>query len=169
MPITYKTSQEFANKKVILFAVPGAFTPGCSVRHLPGYIENLTDIKGKGVDVVAVIATNDAFVMSAWGKVNGIKDEILFMNDPDAKFSKSIGWDMGVSPNRTARYAMVIDNGVVKYAEKEPGRDVTVSLTFFSVIIVELVIRVARTDKFDAGLWRACCNCKALIEITATA
>lgn len=127
IPITYKASQEFANKKVILFAVPGAFTPGCSVRHLPGYIENINNIKEKGVDVVAVIASNDPFVMSAWGKVNGIKDEILFLNDPDAKFSKSIGWDMGVSPNRTARYALVIDNGVIKYAEKEPGRDVTVS------------------------------------------
>lgn len=128
IPISYKASEEFKNKKVIIFAVPGAFTPGCSVRHLPGYIENMTSIKEKGIDVVAVIATNDAFVMSAWGKVNGIKDEILFMNDPDAKFSKSIGWDMGVSPNRTSRYAMVIENGVIKYAEKEPGRDVTVSL-----------------------------------------
>lgn len=97
------------------------------MRHLPGYIENLTAIRGKGVDVVAVLAANDAFVMSAWGKVNGIKDEILFLSDPDCKFSKSIGWDMGASPNRTARYAIVVDKGVVKYAEKEPGRDVTVS------------------------------------------
>lgn len=101
------------------------------MRHLPGYIEHLEAIKGKGVDIVAVIASNDAFVMSAWGKVNGIKDEILFLNDNDAKFSKSIGWDMGVSPNRTARYAIVIDHGVVKYAEKEPGRDVTVCLPCF--------------------------------------
>lgn len=98
----------------------------------------MTSIKEKGIDVVAVIATNDAFVMSAWGKVNGIKDEILFMNDPDAKFSKSIGWDMGVSPNRTSRYAMVIENGVVKYAEKEPGRDVTVSLETKSWEVAEL-------------------------------
>ena len=65
--------------------------------------------------------------MSAWGKINGVKDEILFMSDADCKFSKSIGWDMGVSPNRTARYAIVINKGVVEYAEKEPGRDVTVS------------------------------------------
>jgi peroxiredoxin len=66
---------EWANKKVVLFAVPGAFTPGCRVKHLPGYIENLSAIKAKGVDVVAVIAYNDAFVMSAWSKANGIKND----------------------------------------------------------------------------------------------
>lgn len=64
-----------------MFAVPGAFTPGCSVKHLPGYIENLDKIKGKNVDLVAVLAFNDAFVMSAWGKVNGIKDEIVSSKD----------------------------------------------------------------------------------------
>ena len=76
---------EWADKKVVLFAVPGAFTPGCSARHLPGYIENLSAIKAKGVDVVAVIAYNDAFVMSAWGKANGIKGDIvsLFVHHVD--------------------------------------------------------------------------------------
>lgn len=109
----------------MLFAVPGAFTPGCSVRHLPGYIEKLDEIKGKAVDVVAVIAFNDAFVMSAWGKANGIKNEdILFLSDPESKFSKGIGWNLG---ERSARYAMIIDKGTVVYAEKEPARDVTVS------------------------------------------
>lgn len=107
--------------------MPGAFTPGCHVKHLPGYVEHIEKFKEKNIDVVAVLASNDAFVMSAWGKVNGIKDEILFLSDPDAKFSKSIGWDMGISPNRTARYAIVLDKGKVVYAEKEPGRDVTVS------------------------------------------
>jgi hypothetical protein len=68
---------EFANKKVVLFSVPGAFTPSCSAKHLPGYIENLPKLKSKGVDIVACIAYNDAFVMSAWGKANGIKDEIV--------------------------------------------------------------------------------------------
>lgn len=65
---------EFADKKVVLFAVPGAFTPSCSVKHLPGYIENVATLKSKGVDIIAVIAYNDAYVMSAWGKANGIKD-----------------------------------------------------------------------------------------------
>jgi alkyl hydroperoxide reductase 1 len=99
--VTYKASEEWANKKVVLFAVPGAFTPGCSVRHLPGYIEKLEEIKGKSVDVVAVIAFNDAFVMSAWGKANGIKnDDILFLSDVETKFSKRFGWTLG---DRTAR------------------------------------------------------------------
>jgi len=108
----------------VLFAVPGAFTPTCSVRHLPGYIENLPKIKEKGVDTVAVIAFNDAWVMSAWGKANNVGDEILFLSDPDLEFSRSIGWAAG---NRAVRYAMVIDHGKVVYAEKEPGGDVTVS------------------------------------------
>ncbi|KPI41504.1 putative peroxiredoxin pmp20 [Cyphellophora attinorum] len=125
IPTNYNASKLWADKKVVLFAVPGAFTPGCSVRHLPGFIENLEAIKGKAVDVVAVIAFNDAFVMSAWGKANDIKNEdILFLSDPDSKFSRGIGWNMG---ERAARYAMIVDKGVVTYAEKEPARDVTVS------------------------------------------
>jgi alkyl hydroperoxide reductase 1 len=68
---------EFADKKVVLFAVPGAFTPSCSVKHLPGYIENGATLKSKGVDIIAVIAYNDAYVMSAWGKANGIKDDSI--------------------------------------------------------------------------------------------
>ncbi|KAF4628374.1 hypothetical protein G7Y89_g9773 [Cudoniella acicularis] len=116
---------EWANKKVVLFSVPGAFTPGCSARHLPGYINNLAALKAKGVDIVAVIAFNDAWVMSAWGKANGIKgDDILFLSDVETKFSQSLGWTNG---ERTARYALVIDHGKVTYAEKEPGRDVSVS------------------------------------------
>lgn len=85
IPINYNASKEWANKKVVLFAVPGAFTPGCSVRHLPGYIENLEKIKGKKVDVVAVLAYNDAFVMSAWSKANGIKNDdiVSFFHSED--------------------------------------------------------------------------------------
>ncbi|KAL2056232.1 hypothetical protein ABVK25_003255 [Lepraria finkii] len=125
-PQQFHASEEFADKKVVLFAVPGAFTPSCSVRHLPGYMEHWNEIKGKGVDLVIVIAMNDAWVMSAWGKANGIKkDEILFMSDAGIKFSRSIGWTKG--PERTGRYAMVIDHGKVMYAENEPAGDVTVS------------------------------------------
>jgi alkyl hydroperoxide reductase 1 len=125
IPTNYNASKEWSDKKVVLFAVPGAFTPGCSVRHLPAYIEKLDEIKSKAVDVVAVIAFNDAFVMSAWSKANGVKnDDIYFLSDTDSKFSKSIGWNLG---ERSARYAMIIDKGTVVYAEKEPARDVTVS------------------------------------------
>ncbi|EEH06313.1 allergen Asp F3 [Histoplasma capsulatum G186AR] len=125
VPRTYDASKEWADKKVVLFAVPGAFTPSCSASHLPGYIKNLQKLRAKGVDVVAVLASNDAFVMSAWGKANMVTgNDILFLSDPDAAFSKSIGWTMG---ERTARYALILDHGKVTYAEKEPGRDVTVS------------------------------------------
>lgn len=124
MPVNYKASEEWANKKVVLFAVPGAFTPGCSARHLPPFIEKLDTLKQKA-DVVAVVAFNDAWVMSAWSKANGVKnDEIYFMSDPELKFVKSIGWNMG---ERSGRWAMIVDKGTVTYAEKEPGREVTVS------------------------------------------
>ncbi|KAI4249953.1 MAG: hypothetical protein LQ352_005471 [Teloschistes flavicans] len=109
IPQQYDASKEFADKKTVLFAVPG-------------FIENLSEIKAKGVDLVVVIAFNDAWVMSAWSKANNIKDEILFMTDADTKFSKSIGWTKG---ERTGRYAMVIDHGKITYAENEPGGDVT--------------------------------------------
>ncbi|MCJ1311272.1 hypothetical protein MMC25_004943 [Agyrium rufum] len=126
IPVPFEASKEFADKKVVLFSVPGAFTPGCSVRHLPGFIDNMNKLKEKGVDLVVVIAYNDPFVMSAWGKANNMKsDGILFMTDPEIKFSKAIGWTMG---ERTARYALVIDHGKVTYAEKEEkGSDVTVT------------------------------------------
>ncbi|MCJ1460398.1 hypothetical protein MMC28_010778 [Mycoblastus sanguinarius] len=126
VPQQYPASKEFVDNKVVLFSVPGAFTPGCSVRHLPGYIERWNDFKKKGVDLIIVIAFNDAWVMSAWSKANGIKnDDILFMTDTGLKFSKSIGWTRG--GERTGRYAMVIDHGKILYAENEPGGDVTVS------------------------------------------
>ncbi|RMZ91969.1 hypothetical protein DV736_g802, partial [Chaetothyriales sp. CBS 134916] len=125
IPQQYPAGKLWADKKVVLFAVPGAFTPTCSARHLPAYIENLEKFKSNGVDIVAVVAFNDAFVMSAWAKANGVKnDDILFLSDGEAKFSKSIGWNLG---ERTARYAIIVDKGKVVYAEKEPGREVTVS------------------------------------------
>ena len=122
----FNASKEFANKKVVLFAVPGAFTPGCSVRHLPGFITALPQIKEKGVDLVAVVAYNDAFVMSAWAKANEVKnDDILFLADDGGKFGKTVGWTLG---DRLARFAMIVDNGEIKYLEREqsPG-EVTVS------------------------------------------
>ena len=96
----------------------GAFTPVCSARHVPEYVEKLPELKAKGVDVVAVLAYNDAFVMSAWGKANGVKnDDILFLSDPDAKFSKSIGWTE--AGGRTGRYGVILDHGKVTYAARE--------------------------------------------------
>ncbi|KAI5857979.1 Redoxin [Tricharina praecox] len=120
-PKPINASKEWADKKVVLFAVPGAFTPTCSESHLPGYIKHAKDLKAKGVDLIAVAGYNDAFVMNAWSKAQGVKnDEILFISDEDAAFSKSIGWNQGA---RTARYAIVVDHGKVTYAAKEqPGQ-----------------------------------------------
>ncbi|KAB8217201.1 FMN-linked oxidoreductase [Aspergillus novoparasiticus] len=122
IPIPYNASKEWADKKVVLFSVPGAFTPTCSVNHVPGYIQNLPQLKEKGVQVVAVVASNDPFVMSAWGKANKVeRDDILFLSDPDAKFSDSIGW---ANNGRTGRYAIVIDHGKVTYAQIETEKGV---------------------------------------------
>ncbi|BAE62738.1 Redoxin [Aspergillus flavus] len=122
IPINYNASKEWADKKVILFALPGAFTPVCSANHVPEYKEKLPEIREKGVDVVAVLAYNDAYVMSAWAKANGVKnDDILFLSDPDAKFSKSLGW--ADEEGRTKRYAIVIDHGKVTYAALEPAKN----------------------------------------------
>ncbi|SPQ19448.1 9cb1a46b-96d5-454e-94ba-c4f35e6af9c9 [Thermothielavioides terrestris] len=113
-PITYDASKEFQTGKTVLVAVPGAFTPTCQEQHVTSYLANLAQIRAKGVDRIVFIASNDAFVMSAWGKANGVKDEsILFMSDPNAEFSRSIGWANG---DRTGRYAVVLDNGKVVYA-----------------------------------------------------
>ncbi|KAG6299049.1 hypothetical protein E4U09_000261 [Claviceps aff. purpurea] len=117
IPGPYDASAEFKNKKVVIVAVPGAFTPTCQASHLPSYIKNREALKAKGVDQVIVIACNDAFVMSAWGKANGIKDDFIIFAD-DSGFSKSIGWTMG---ERTARYAIAVDHGKVVYADKESG------------------------------------------------
>ncbi|KAF2177180.1 Redoxin [Zopfia rhizophila CBS 207.26] len=127
-PQEYNASKEWAGKKVVLFSVPGAFTPGCQARHLPPYIEKIGQFKNKGVDVVAVIASNDSWVMNAWGKVNGVKgDDILFLSDTKTFFAKNHGWEAGMG-DRNGRWAMVFDNGKVVYAENEtiPG-EVSVS------------------------------------------
>ncbi|KAI1436922.1 Redoxin [Xylaria sp. CBS 124048] len=125
VPGPYDASAEFKNKKVVLVSVPGAFTPTCQVTHITGYLAKLAELKAKGVDQVICIAYNDAYVMSAWAKANGVKDDsILFMTDNEAGFSKTMGWTLGP---RTARYALIIDHGKVVYAEKEPGHDVSVS------------------------------------------
>ncbi|PSN63551.1 AhpC/TSA family protein-like protein [Corynespora cassiicola Philippines] len=129
LPQEYDASKQWKGKKVVLFSVPGAFTPGCQARHLPPYIEKLSEFKTKGVDVVAVIASNDSWVMNAWGKVNGVKgDDFLFLSDTKTFFSKNYGWAAGMG-DRNGRWAMVIDkDGKITYAENEksPG-EVSVS------------------------------------------
>lgn len=107
----------FAGKKVVLFAVPGAFTPTCSAKHLPGFVEHLNAIKAKGVDTVACVAVNDAFVMNAWGKSQQVPDEVLMLADGNAAFTQKLGLEldatgfgMGI---RSKRFALVAEDGVV--------------------------------------------------------
>jgi len=128
-PQEYDASKEWQGKKVVLISVPGAFTPGCQAYHLPPYIEKIDELKKKGVDKVAVIASNDAWVMCAWGKVNKIaNDDILMLSDTKSFFSKNHGWAAGMG-DRNGRWAMVIEkDGTISYAENEQSpSQVTVS------------------------------------------
>jgi peroxiredoxin len=120
------TSELFGGKKVLLFALPGAFTPTCSAKHLPGYVEKSSDLKGKGVDRIVCLSVNDAFVMDAWGKDQKVGDKVMMVADGNADFTKALGLEMDGSGHgmgtRSRRYAMLVDNGVVKKLEVEkPG------------------------------------------------
>lgn len=113
--ITHNTNELFANKKVVLFAVPGAFTPTCSISHLPGYVVLADELKAKGVDQIICLSVNDAFVMDAWGKASNA-EYITMAADGDGSYTKSLGLEMDTATFgglRSQRYAMVIDNGVV--------------------------------------------------------
>lgn len=105
-------------KKVVLFAVPGAFTPTCSERHLPGFIDNAEALKAKGVDTIACVAVNDPFVISAWEKARNVGGKIEMLSDGNAEFTKAIGMEFDGSGfglgTRSRRYAMVVDDGTVK-------------------------------------------------------
>lgn len=129
-PADISSSEVFDGKKVVLFAVPGAFTPGCSMTHLPGFVSAAADIKAKGVDTVACISVNDAFVMGAWGQAQGA-DEILMLADPDGAFAAAVGLSVDLSQfglgKRSSRYALIADNAVVSSIHIEPEGGITVS------------------------------------------
>ena len=118
------TKQVFAGKKVALFAVPGAYTPTCHLKHLPGFIANVDAFKKKGVATVACTAVNDAFVLGQWAKDTGADGRILMLGDGSATFAKAIGLgldlDKGGLGMRSQRYAMLVDDGVVKVLNVEP-------------------------------------------------
>jgi peroxiredoxin len=124
---TLTTKDIFAGKKVVLFAVPGAFTPTCHLKHLPSFIENADHFKREGIDTVACVAVNDPFVMGVWEEQTGGKGKVLFLSDGNAEFTKMIGMDFDGSGvglgTRSKRYAMFVDNGVVKVldVEESPG------------------------------------------------
>jgi len=130
----WKTTDEvFKGKKVVLFAVPGAFTPTCHKNHLPGFVKNLGAIKAKGIDTIAVTGVNDVFVMDAWKKASG-GDGIEFLADGSAAWAKAVGITADLTERglgvRSGRYSMVVDDGVVKSlnVEDAPGKaDVAVA------------------------------------------
>ena len=130
-PKPVKTDDLFAGKKVVVFALPGAFTPTCSAKHLPGYIQNAGALKGKGVDAIACVSVNDAFVMGAWGDQQGAGDKVMMLADGNGDFTRAMGLELdasrfGMGP-RSQRYAMIVDNGVVEELNVEEGGAFSVS------------------------------------------
>lgn len=127
--ITHKTSELFANKKVVMFAVPGAFTPTCSVAHLPGYVVSADELKAKGVDAIICLAVNDAFVMSAWGKSQNAEN-LMMLADGDGSYTKALGLEMDTAAFggiRSQRYSMIIENGVVTSLNIEKPQEFEIS------------------------------------------
>jgi peroxiredoxin len=123
-PIT--TDELFGGKKVVFFAVPGAFTPTCSRKHLPGYVANADAIKAKGIDTIACMAVNDVFVMEAWGKSQEVGDKVLLLADGNGEFTRKLGLELDASKfgmgMRARRFSMVVEDGVVKELNVEaPG------------------------------------------------
>ncbi len=120
------TDEIFGGKKVVLFSLPGAFTPTCSAKHLPGFVEKAGDFKGKGVDSIVCMSVNDAFVMDAWGKDQKVGDKVQLLADGNGDFAKALGLELdatGVGLGiRAQRFAMVVEDGVVKTLNVEdPG------------------------------------------------
>ena len=120
------TDEIFGGKTVVLFSLPGAFTPTCSAKHLPGFVQNAEALKAKGVDTIACVSVNDAFVMNAWGKDQNVGDKVLMLADGNAEFSDAVGLSFDGSGfgmgKRAQRYAMVVEDGVVKTLNiEQPG------------------------------------------------
>jgi len=122
-PTQMSTADVFDGRKVVLFAVPGAFTPTCHMTHLPGFVAHAAELKSRGVDSIACVSVNDVFVMNAWAEQTGSKDVMTFLADGSADFTKAIGMELDASGVglglRSQRYAMLVDDGVVKVMNVE--------------------------------------------------
>ena len=130
-PKEVSTDELFRGKKVALFAVPGAFTPTCSQRHLPGYVERAGDIKTRGVDTIACVSVNDAFVMGAWGKDQSVGDKVMMLADGSGDFTKAMGLELDLTKGglgvRSQRYSMLVEDGTVKALHIEKAGQFEVS------------------------------------------
>ncbi|MCH7629133.1 MULTISPECIES: peroxiredoxin [Novosphingobium] len=129
-PEAVQSADYFAGKRVALFSVPGAFTPTCSAKHLPGFVDKAADLKAKGIDEIACTAVNDPFVMKAWGAASG-SDDVTMLADGNADFAKAVGLTMDGSGfglgTRGQRFAMVVNDGVVEQLHVEAPGDFKVS------------------------------------------
>jgi len=125
------TAEFFKGRTVILFSVPGAYTPTCSKEHLPGFIQRADEIKGKGVDEIVCLAVNDPFVMQSWGNEQGAEDKVTMLPDGNGEFTKAMGLTQDISVAglgvRGKRFSMRINDGVVESLDIEDGKGVTVS------------------------------------------
>lgn len=130
-PAPHTTEDFFKGRKVALFAVPGAFTPTCSAQHLPGFVQNFEALKAKGIDSIACVSVNDVFVMDAWGQSQDIGDKVQMLADGNGDFTKAVGLELDASGygmgERSQRYSMIVDNGVVEKLNVEAGGEYKVS------------------------------------------
>ena len=130
-PEDLSTDALFKGKKVALFGLPGAFTPTCSTKHLPGFVANSETLKGKNVDTIVCLAVNDAFVMDAWGRDQKVGDKVAMVADGDAEFAKATGLELDLTGKglgmRCQRFSMVVDNGVVQSLDIDPPGEFSVS------------------------------------------
>ena len=130
-PNSIAAEELFAGKKVVLFSVPGAFTPTCSMKHLPGYVDNADALKAKGVDAIACMAVNDVFVMDAWGKNQNAGDKVMMLADGNADYSKALGLELDASGfgmgTRGQRFSIIVDDGVATQVNIEGPGEFTVS------------------------------------------
>ena len=131
------TGEIFGGKTVALFAVPGAFTPTCSAKHLPGYKEHAAELKALGVDVIACVSVNDVFVMDAWGKSQDVGDDVLMLADGSGDFARAVGLDLDLAKAgmgmRSRRYSMVVKDGVVDKLNVEESGEFRVSAADYMV------------------------------------
>ena len=126
-PKDLATDDLFKGKKVVLFSVPGAFTPTCDAKHLPGFIQNAEALKGKGVDTIACMAVNDVFVMNAWGKHSNVGDKVLMLADGNGDYARALGLELDARGfgmgTRGQRFAIIVDDGVATAVNVEaPGQ-----------------------------------------------
>jgi len=126
-PGAMSTDELFAGKKVVLVSVPGAFTPTCSMNHLPGFVEQASELRDKGVDTIACMAVNDVFVMDAWGKDRGVGEHVVMLADGNGEYARALGLEMDGTAfgmgMRGQRFAIVVDDGVATHVGVEaPGQ-----------------------------------------------